>query len=241
MREPLCDITPFEDRIFKQVQTYAYQSPESLVQLIRAVRYLIENDIAGDFVECGVFMGASVVCMIRTQQAIWAESESGTLPAWASHDIWLYDTFQGMPRPDKIDVFRGHKPGEDIAYWERHATGDGGSNWARATMEAVQENVNRTGYPRDRLHYIKGMVEHTIPGNEPDRIALLRLDTDFYSSTKHELVHLYPRVVSGGVIIIDDYGAFAGARKAVDEYIAEQGLKVLLARIDEHVRMWVKP
>jgi hypothetical protein len=69
----------------------------------------------------------------------------------------------------------------------------------------------------------------------------LRLDTDFYRSTHHELVHLYPSLVPGGVLIIDDYGAFQGARKATDEYIRQNNLRLFLSRIDEHVRLAIKP
>jgi O-methyltransferase len=85
---------------------------------------------------------------------------------------------------------------------------------------------------------VKGKVEDTIPANIPERIALLRLDTDFYRSTRHELEHLYPRLERGGVLIIDDYGAYVGARQATDEYFASRPF--LLNRIDEHVRCGVK-
>lgn len=95
-------------------------------------------------------------------------------------------------------------------------------------------------YPTQNIHYIKGKVEDTIPQNAPDQIALLRLDTDWYESTKHELVHLFPRLVKGGVLIIDDYGYWKGARKAVDEYIEENNLQILLSRMDETGRIAIK-
>lgn len=228
----LHDLDDLERAIYAEVDGQVAQSPESIAQTSRAVRYLVENDIAGDFVECGVFMGASIICMIRTLQHF-----IGAKP----RDIWLYDTFEGMPEQNpELDVF--HDPAQ-YPVWDqiKRDDGSGGSNWVHGPIDAVKANVNRTGYPQDSLRYVKGMVEQTLPEWAPDRIALLRLDTDYYASTKHELTHLYPRVVSGGVIIIDDYGAFKGCKKAVDEYILENGLKVLLSRIDEHVRMWVKP
>src|ERR1051325_10354963 len=88
---------------------------------------------------------------------------------------------------------------------------------------------------------LEGTVEETIPAQAPERIALLRLDTDWYESTRHELVHLYPRLVPGGVLIIDDYGHWEGARKAVDEYIAQNNLRLFLNRIDYAGRLAIKP
>ncbi len=233
----LHDLDDLERSIYTEVWGKVCQSPESIAQLSRAVRYLVENNIYGDFVECGVFRGASIVAMIRTLGAYYNYNNPEL--AHPPH-IWLYDTFEGMPKPEPIDKFHSMAEGEDMARWERERRGSG-STWVWGPIDVVRENVNRTGYPEDRLHYVQGMVEETIPAQMPEKIALLRLDTDFYSSTKHELIHLYPRVVSGGVVIIDDYGAFRGSQVATDEYIRENGLRVLLARIDEHVRMWVKP
>jgi hypothetical protein len=100
--------------------------------------------------------------------------------------------------------------------------------------------MDSTGYPSDLINYVEGKVEETIPVNAPDQISLLRLDTDWYESTKHELIHLYPRLVEGGVLIIDDYGHWQGARRAVDEYIEENNLPLLLCRIDYTGRITVK-
>ena len=92
-----------------------------------------------------------------------------------------------------------------------------------------------------RVHLIKGMVEQTIPHDAPDQIALLRLDTDWYESTAHELKHLYPRLANRGIMIIDDYGHWQGARMAVDEFIQAQDFKPFLHRIDYTGRLIVKP
>jgi O-methyltransferase len=85
-----------------------------------------------------------------------------------------------------------------------------------------------------------GKVEDTFPKDTPDKIAILRLDTDWYESTRHELIHLYPKLSIGGVLIIDDYGHWEGARKAVDEYINDNTLRILLNRIDYTGRIAVK-
>jgi len=98
-----------------------------------------------------------------------------------------------------------------------------------------------TGYPESQIHFIKGKVEETIPAQSPAEIALLRLDTDWYESTKHEMEHLYPLLVDQGFLIIDDYGDWVGARKAVDEYISQNELSIFLHRIDDTARLAIKP
>jgi hypothetical protein len=104
----------------------------------------------------------------------------------------------------------------------------------------VQRNLAGTGYDLASVKFIKGKVEETIPAHAPARIALLRLDTDWYESTRHELAHLFPRLVPGGVLILDDYGHWQGSRRAVDEYMAEHGIPILLNRVDYTARIAVK-
>ena len=100
--------------------------------------------------------------------------------------------------------------------------------------------MSLSGYPAEKIQYIKGKVEDTIPQQVPEEIALLRLDTDWYESTRHELIHLFPRLVKGGILIIDDYGYWKGARRAVDEYFEENKVQILLSRMDETGRIAVK-
>ena len=107
-------------------------------------------------------------------------------------------------------------------------------------MEDVRSNLLRTGYDKERLKFIKGKVEDTIPNSAPNEISILRLDTDWYQSTRHELIHLYPRLAKGGVLIIDDYGYWQGCRKAVDEYFNETTAPILLNRVDHTGRIAVK-
>ena len=116
-----------------------------------------------------------------------------------------------------------------------------GTVWAVAGLDDVRANMLATGYPQELVHYVKGPVESTIPGSAPHGpIALLRLDTDWYESTKHELVHLFPLLSEGGVLIIDDYGHWHGARQAVDEYFAGDCRPFYLHRIDYTGRLLVK-
>jgi hypothetical protein len=207
-------------------------SPEAIVTLLRAVDHVVDRGIPGALVECGVYMGGNIEVMIRALQ------RRGV----SDRDIYLYDTFAGMPKPtEKDDLGPG---GVAKASWEAHRTeadGDNGSDWMKAGVELVRQRISPLGYPDKHLRFVKGMVEDTIPAIVPDRIAILRLDTDFYSSTKHELEHLYPRLSPGGILIVDDYGAFPGSRMATDEYAAEHRLDWFLHRVDAHVRLVVKP
>jgi AcrR family transcriptional regulator len=113
--------------------------------------------------------------------------------------------------------------------------------WCKATLEDVQATMSQSGYPASRIHYVRGRVEDTIPGTIPGQIAVLRLDTDWYESTRHELEHLYPRLVRGGILMIDDYGHWQGARRATDEYLKVAAPGVFLHRIDYTGREMVKP
>jgi O-methyltransferase len=225
------DFTEMEKSIYLLSHKDLQGSADAVISLIRSVQYVVENDIPGVFVECGVYKGGNIEVMIRTLQHLGIENR----------DIYLYDTFVGMPRPDDVD---DEGLGDTLrSGWQQHRTevdGDAGSVWMRGEIETVRNRIAPLNYPADRLHFIKGMVEHTIPRTLPDKIALLRLDTDFYASTKHELVHLYPRLCQQGILIIDDYGALPGCRRAVHEYAAEYKPRWFLNRVDAHVRLVVK-
>jgi O-methyltransferase len=198
--------------------------------LVDAVRYCVRRDVPGAFAECGVWRGGSVLAMILTLQEL----------GLSDRDIHLYDTFEGMTAPTEVDVSPLHTPALDL--WDRTQ----GMPWPEFfdpevfNEEMVRETVLSTGYPQERLHFVRGPVESTLPEHAPERLALLRLDTDWYESTRHELRHLYPRLSSGGVLIVDDYGEWEGARRAVDEYFAAEADPVLLNRIDHSGRIAVK-
>ena len=111
---------------------------------------------------------------------------------------------------------------------------------AYASLEDVKKNLTASGYPPERIHYIQGKVEDTIPDTAPTQICMLRLDTDWYESTRHELAHLYPLLSRHGVLVIDDYGHWQGARQAVDEYFAARPEPVYLHRVDYTARLVVR-
>jgi len=213
---------------YHKVKPYTMTTPERIASLCNAVNYLVKNNIQGDFVECGVWRGGSTMAAIDTL------IKAGD----TQRDIYLYDTFEGMSEPTELDkVFTGTGAGELMNSSQKE---DPTSVWCYSALEEVQANVGTLKYPKQLVHYVKGKVEDSIPQTLPGKIALLRLDTDWYESTKHELEHLYPLLVPGGVIIIDDYGHWEGARKAVDEYIEGKKLPLLLNRIDYTGRIGVK-
>jgi hypothetical protein len=212
--------------LWRTVERYTMTGPERVSALRDAVEYIVMNKIPGDIVECGVWKGGSMMVCALT---LLARSE------W--RDLWLFDTFEGMSPPSEADIdYFGHKATQLL----EEASRDTGTLWA-ASLDEVQKNIESTGYPSDRVRYVKGRVEDTIPQSAPQRIALLRLDTDWYESTYHELVHLYPRLSPGGVLLIDDYGHWAGSRKATDQYFEEHTMHPLLHRIDYAARLLVKP
>ncbi len=203
-------------------------STERLYALYKAVEYIVGHEIAGDFVECGVWRGGSVMMMALALQRFGARRM-----------IHCFDTFEGMPSPGSADI--RHETGENAAsILARTPKRDGDYLWAVAGLHLVKQNVESTGYPTDLVSYHRGRVEETIPVEAPEVISILRLDTDWYESTRHELSHLYPRLASGGILIIDDYGFWRGARKATDEYMAERARNLFLSRIDETGRIGVK-
>jgi hypothetical protein len=152
--------------------------------------------------------------------------------------LWLYDTYAGMSEPSEHDVDPyGQRVADD---WDSIRSDRDSLVFAYASLADVQANVGRTGYPPERTRFVEGKVEDTIPASAPDRIALLRLDTDWYESTRHELEHLWDRLEHNGVLIIDDYGHWAGARRAVDEFFASRADAPLLNRIDYTGRIGVR-
>jgi len=222
------DFSPHELALVKFVEPFTMTSPERIQALANAVHWIIDEKIPRAFVECGVWRGGSMMVVARTLL------ESGVF----DRDLYLFDTYEGMTAPTAVDV--DHQGTAAARRFAKRQTGANSADWARATLDEVRANLHRTEYPSDHLHLVKGKVEETLPASAPDAIALLRLDTDWYESTKHELEHLWSRLVSGGICIIDDYGHWAGSRRAVDEYFNSCGIRVLMHRIDYAGRLIVK-
>lgn len=223
------DFEPQDIETIRYVSPYTLTSIHRLHALIQAVKHVSRGGIAGDIVECGVWRGGSMMAAARTLRNLRDTDRS----------LYLFDTFAGMTRPTVQDVSFGGESA--LRHFERAQRSSGeGSEWCNSSLAEVREAMESTGYPPSKVVLVEGKVEATIPDAAPERIALLRLDTDWYESTRHELIHLYPRLAEGGVLIIDDYGHWMGARKAVDEYFAEYGVRMLLHRVDYTCRIGVK-
>lgn len=225
---PLPDIDAEATRIVKRARKFSMTSPERLYSVIQSVRYVVAAGVPGDFVECGVWRGGSTMAAALTLLSLGKRDMT----------LHLFDTFEGMTAPTARDVdYTGTRAsGRYGRNKRRHA-----SQWCRASLEDVRANLSESGYEMSQMVFVKGRVEDTIPEAAPRQISILRLDTDWYESTRHELEHLYPRLSPGGVLILDDYGHWQGCRQATDEYLAEQNTTLLLSRVDCTGRMGIKP
>ena len=223
------EATPADTALIARVRPYSMTSAERLWSLINAVRYVTDLGIPGDFVECGVWRGGSVMAMALELNSLGIKDRP----------FWLYDTFAGMTEPTAADVEAGTgvKAADILA---STPVDDGNNVWCIANRIDVEANLRSTGYPMDQFTLCEGDVRDTLHDRIPDQIALLRLDTDWYESTKLGLEVLYPRLAVGGVCILDDYGHWQGARTAVDEYFEALGHRPFMHPIDYSGRVFIK-
>jgi hypothetical protein len=205
----------------REISPYTMTDPAKVFGLIQAVRYLVTHKIPGDFVECGVWRGGSAMAIARTLLQLGD----------TSRELHLFDTYEGMTAPTGADVAPDGTTAENML--ANADPDDLDSAWAIAPLEQVRENIATIGYPMEKIHFVQGMVEDTVPGEAPRQIALLRLDTDWYESTRHEMEHLFPRISPSGVLIVDDYGWWKGSQQAVDAYLATHRVPMLLTRLGQ--------
>jgi O-methyltransferase len=200
--------------VYDCVKQYSMAHVTAFYNTYRSLHYISENRIHGELVECGCFLGGMTAFMAILR------NELGLLK-----QVYAFDSFAGFP-DGSVDAFLGKTVG-----------GPQYDNFKSSVMLNLRDSVGSL----QGIHLIEGFVENTIPGFGIGNIALLRLDTDHYDSTKVELEHFYPKLVSGGIVIIDDYGLYQGSRQATDEYIARLDAKPMLNRIDNSVWSGVKP
>lgn len=201
-------------QIYEIASPFTMTSPERMRALYESVVYINKNNLEGAYVECGVYKGGSVMNMALTQLNFGKPTH-----------IYLYDTFEGMTPQGDFDINHAGVPASKIL--------KNPSKMCICGLAEVKKNLSLTGYPQEFLHYRKGDVGVTLKEDGlPTRISLLRLDTDWYQSTKVSLEVLYPRLVRGGVLILDDYGYWKGARKATDEYFASLDITPKLEPIE---------
>lgn len=201
------------------------------------IRYVEEENIEGAFVETGTYTGGASAYALRALLRLRVGRR-------ARH-YWGFDSFEGMPSSSEFDgdhgsiwltgkalVDSGEVPGSLV-----------GHNTNKANYEQCLSYLTKTGYPTDNIHLVKGWFQHTLPHNKDDvgRIAILRLDGDFYDSTKITFDALYELVAPKGIVIIDDYGGFEGCRRATDEFLAKLPERPHLVYVDNCMRYFVKP
>ena len=218
---PDIDRDPVFTRIFEEAREFTMTGKETMFALYEAVRYACTRGISGDFVECGVWRGGSALVAALTMR------ELGDMRL-----LYLYDTFEGMTAPTAHDV--DLEGGRAADYIDQY--GDEG-RWCYADERDVRHVFESRGFG-DQIRIVRGDVLQTLQVVRPQSISVLRLDTDWYESTKLELELLYPLLSPGGVLIIDDYGHWEGSRAAVDEYFSGRH-RPLLSRITPAVRMAV--
>ena len=186
-----------------------------------AIKYILKNDIEGVIIECGVDSG--------NFEHTWINELKENN---AVRDIYLYDTFGGSVKPTEFDYTcketKLYPMNNDEVYntWKSNIIDEKTNGWCYTPLEKVQNRLNSTGYPQDKLHYVVGNVMETLKDKSkiPEKIAILRLDTDWYESSKYELDQMYDNVVIGGVIIFDDYYHWDGQRRAADDFFKKLGI-----------------
>jgi len=188
---------------------------------------VFRHHVPGSLVECGVWRGGSAAVM-----ALAARS------AGQDRALHLFDSFEGLPEPTEIDEakaidYSGGRAGGKLSSIDR----------CKAGLEEVRGFLfGQLGLDPARVHFHVGWFQDTLPADAPTLgpIALLRLDGDWYESTAVCLEHLYPLLSPGGIIVLDDYFAWAGCKKATDEYRAKHGITAPLRQIDREAVFWVK-
>ncbi len=209
--------------LFEQVKPYTMTSVEALFALYTSVNYVLDREIPGDILECGVWRGGSALLAALIMKARNV----------SDRQLYLYDTFQGMPTPTEFDVDKYGRTGFEMM--EQYGDDIG---WCYASLEDVQAAFSVHNFDFE-IHFVQGDVIETLERIKPEIISVLRLDTDWYESTALEFQLLYPRLSTGGVLIVDDYGCWAGSRKATDDYFREVP-GPMLTRIDKEVRLGIK-
>ena len=220
----IAEISNDELKILKEITNFSMSTPANHWAIIQSLKHIKENDIKGDIVECGVWRGGNLILFKKIIDKLNLEKK-----------IFAFDTFEGMPEPGKEDFDLKNINAEKI--YKNYKKKD--LKWCFSNIDEVKSNVSKF-FKNDykNFNFIEGKVEETLMYEEnlPQSISLLRLDTDFYDSIKKSLEVLYPRLVKGGVLIIDDYGQWKGARKAVDEYFKT---KPFLFYVDHTCRLFI--
>ena len=182
------------------------------------IEQVLRDEVPGDFIETGVWRGGACIFMRAALKAYG----DGT------RQVWVADSFEGLPKPDG----RYQQDDGDIFWKSKDRLG--------ISLDQVKDNFSRYGLLDARVRFLKGWFKDTLPTAPIERLAILRLDGDMYSSTMDSLLNLYPRLSVGGYIIIDDYGAVDACRKAVSDFRASHQIDTPVIPIDWTGAYWRK-
>ena len=227
--QKIVELNNNDKKLINLAQTYSMTPQIRIFNLLQSLRYLKNKKIDGDYVECGVWKGGNIILF---KKFIEDEDEN------SKKKIYAFDTYEGMTEPDKNDYDISSNIPADILL-----KGDKAKRtniWGICNLENVKKNIQSCVNSTENIKFIKGPVETTLndTSNLPDKISLLRLDTDWYNSTKKELDVLYDKVMPGGIIIIDDYGHWGGSKKAVDDFFLNK--YVWMHYVDYACRLIIK-
>lgn len=212
------------DYVFKNQLTMT--SRDNLASTILAARFIVKNNIEGDFVECGVWRGGHSIAAALTFSLYDANRK-----------VYCFDTFAGMTEPSFLDkTFKSNSP---ALLKFKELNNPNHNSWCYSPLDQVRSNFLKAGIHPDKFILIEGDVVKTLPRFKSNKIAFLRLDTDWYESTKSELMHLWPLLTKFGILTIDDYGHWEGSKKAVDEFF-EFIPRILFTPIDYSARTAIK-
>ena len=223
-KKDIIEVSKYEKKLINKCLQYSMTNFERMWSLIQSFHHVRQESLVGDFVECGVWKGGNIILLKKLIEKFNLKK-----------NIYGFDTFEGMVEPSFYDVNYNNKSAKKM--FDEHKKKDIG--FAMCSLDDVSSNIKKNT-KTDNIFLIKGKVENTLKNKKklPKKISILRLDTDFYESTKIELEILFPRLVKGGVLIVDDYGFWKGAKKAVDEYFCDY--RQFMHYVDHSCRLLIK-
>ena len=223
-KKDIIEVSKYEKKLINKCLQYSMTNFERMWSLIQSFHHVRQESLVGDFVECGVWKGGNIILLKKLIEKFNLKK-----------NIYGFDTFEGMVEPSFYDVNYNNKSAKKM--FDEHKKKDIG--FAMCSLDDVNRNIKKNT-KTDNIFLIKGKVENTLKNKKklPKKISILRLDTDFYESTKIELEILFPRLVKGGVLIVDDYGFWKGAKKAVDEYFCDY--RQFMHYVDHSCRLLIK-
>lgn len=223
-KKNIIEVSKYEKKLINKCLQYSMTNFERMWSLIQSFHHVRQESLVGDFVECGVWKGGNIILLKKLIEKFNFKKK-----------IYGFDTFEGMVEPSFYDVNYNNKSAKKM--FDEHKKKDIG--FAMCSLDDVKRNIKKNT-KTDNIFLVKGKVENTFKNKKklPKKISILRLDTDFYESTKIELEILFPRLVKGGVLIVDDYGFWKGAKKAVDEYFCDN--RQFMHYVDHSCRLLIK-